>query len=213
MSEAPRAQRWGISAVDEHLPMDAATSSLLVAGGGPLAAGTLSRYVNWDDCAGCAACSGPKPEMACSDGAVRILGRGPAAEDALQEVFVKVWERGGDFDGAKGSVIGWMATIARNRALDDIRRAKTSGAVAFSEDFEPVAETEHPLDGRERGEALARLMKCLDGLDDEKREIILLAYYRGVTREALAGRFGRPVPTIKTWLHRGLAQLRECLSS
>ena len=144
---------------------------------------------------------------------VRILGRGPAAEDALQEVFVKVWERGGDFDGAKGSVIGWMATIARNRALDDIRRAKTSGAVAFSEDFEPVAETEHPLDGRERGEALARLMKCLDGLDDEKREIILLAYYRGVTREALAGRFGRPVPTIKTWLHRGLAQLRECLSS
>ena len=144
---------------------------------------------------------------------VRILGRGPAAEDALQEVFVKVWERGRDFDGAKGSVIGWMATIARNRALDDIRRAKTSGAVAFSEDFEPVAETEHPLDGRERGEALARLMKCLDGLDDEKREIILLAYYRGVTREALAGRFGRPVPTIKTWLHRGLAQLRECLSS
>ena len=144
---------------------------------------------------------------------VRILGRGPAAEDALQEVFVKVWERGGDFDGAKGSVIGWMATIARNRALDDIRRVKASGAVAFSEDFEPVAETEHPLDGRERGEALARLMKCLDGLDDEKREIILLAYYRGVTREALAGRFGRPVPTIKTWLHRGLAQLRECLSS
>ena len=106
-----------------------------------------------------------------------------------------------------------MPAFNANRALDDIRRVKASGAVAFSEDFEPVAETEHPLDGRERGEALARLMKCLDGLDDEKREIILLAYYRGVTREALAGRFGRPVPTIKTWLHRGLAQLRECLSS
>ena len=143
----------------------------------------------------------------------RILGRGPAAEDALQDVFVKVWERARDFDGAKGSVIGWMATIARNRALDEIRRVKTGGAVGFSEDFEPAAISDHPLDGRERGEALARLMKCLDGLDDEKREIILLAYYRGVTREALAGRFGRPVPTIKTWLHRGLAQLRECLSS
>ena len=143
----------------------------------------------------------------------RILGRGPAAEDALQDVFVKVWERARDFDGAKGSVIGWMATIARNRALDEIRRVKTGGAVGFSEDFEPAAISDHPLDGRERSEALARLLKCLDGLEDEKREIILLAYYRGDTREALAERFARPVPTIKTWLHRGLAQLRECLSS
>ena len=143
----------------------------------------------------------------------RILGRGPAAEDALQDVFVKVWERARDFDGAKGSVIGWRATIARNRALDEIRRVKTGGAVGFSEDFEPAAISDHPLDGRERSEALARLLKCLDGLEDEKREIILLAYYRGVTREALAERFARPVPTIKTWLHRGLAQLRECLSS
>jgi RNA polymerase sigma-70 factor, ECF subfamily len=50
-------------------------------------------------------------------------------------------------------------------------------------------------------------------LDEEKRAIVLLAYYRGLSREALAKRFGRPVPTIKTWLHRSLAQLRDCLAS
>jgi RNA polymerase sigma-70 factor (ECF subfamily) len=57
------------------------------------------------------------------------------------------------------------------------------------------------------------LVDCLKALDEEKRAIVLLAYYRGSSREALAKRFGRPVPTIKTWLHRSLAQLRDCLAS
>jgi RNA polymerase sigma-70 factor (ECF subfamily) len=55
-------------------------------------------------------------------------------------------------------------------------------------------------------------MKCLQTLDEEKREAIMLAYYRGFSREALAQRMQRPVPTIKTWLRRGLAQLRDCLA-
>ena len=66
---------------------------------------------------------------------------------------------------------------------------------------------------RERSEGLAALVDCLKALDEEKRAIVLLAYYRGLSREALAKRFGRPVPTIKTWLHRSLAQLRDCLAS
>ena len=56
-------------------------------------------------------------------------------------------------------------------------------------------------------------MTCLAALDEEKRKIILLAYYRGVSREELAKRFNRPEPTIKTWLRRGLEQLRICVSS
>jgi RNA polymerase sigma-70 factor (ECF subfamily) len=144
---------------------------------------------------------------------VRILGRQASADEALQDVFVRIWERAGDFDSTKGSAIGWMATIARNRALDEVRRSKKSFTVAFPEGFEPVAVTEHPLDREERSEALRRLMSCLAGLEEEKRQIILLAYYKGFTREALAERFNRPVPTIKTWLHRGLAQLKACLSS
>ena len=144
---------------------------------------------------------------------VRILGRQAAAEEALQDAYVKIWQRAGDFDHTRGSAIAWMATIARNRALDEIRRTRTSATVAFPEGFEPVAAFEDPLGGRERSEALRKLMACLAGLDEERRQVILLAYYRGMSREALAERFKRPVPTIKTWLHRGLAQLRVCLSS
>jgi RNA polymerase sigma-70 factor (ECF subfamily) len=81
------------------------------------------------------------------------------------------------------------------------------------ESFEPAAEDIDPLAARERSEGLARLIECLMGQDEEKRAVVLLAYYRGLSREALAKRFGRPVPTIKTWLHRSLAQLRDCLAS
>jgi RNA polymerase sigma-70 factor (ECF subfamily) len=143
----------------------------------------------------------------------RILGRQGSAEEALQDVYVKIWERAADFDPARGSAIGWIATIARNRALDEVRRTKKSGVVDVPEGFEPAAPTEHPLDRRERSEALRKLMGCLAGLEEEKRQIILLAYYKGMSREALAERFKHPVPTIKTWLHRGLAQLKVCLSS
>ena len=56
-----------------------------------------------------------------------------------------------------------------------------------------------------------RLLECIGKLEPERRELVLLAYYQGMTREALGARLGRPVPTIKTWLHRSLAQLRQCL--
>ena len=143
----------------------------------------------------------------------RILTRGDVAADVLQEAYVRVWEKAGDFDPAKGSALGWMAAIARNRALDEVRRVRPVSLEDQPEGFEPAAEEVDPLAARERSEGLARLVDCLKGLDDEKRAIVLLAYYRGLSREALAKRFGRPVPTIKTWLHRSLAQLRDCLGS
>jgi len=142
----------------------------------------------------------------------RILTKSDAGE-ALQDAYLRVWERAGDFDAAKGSPLAWMATIARNRALDEVRRVRPASLEEMSESFEPSAETVDPLAARERSEALRALTDCLSKLEDEKRAILLLAYYHGASREALAKRFGRPVPTIKTWLHRSLAQLRDCLSS
>jgi RNA polymerase sigma-70 factor, ECF subfamily len=144
---------------------------------------------------------------------VRILPRGDAAADVLQEAYVRIWEKAGDFDPAKGSPIAWMATIARNRALDEVRRVRPGSLEDLPESFEPAADEVDPLAVRERSEGLAALLRCLQALDDEKRAVVLLAYYRGSSREALAKRFGRPVPTIKTWLHRSLAQLRDCLAS
>ena len=143
----------------------------------------------------------------------RILTRGDAAADALQEVYVRIWEKAGEFDPLKGSPLAWMATIARNRALDEVRRVRPVSLEDQPEGFEPAAEEIDPLAARERSEGLTALVDCLKALDEEKRAVVLLAYYRGLSREALAKRFERPVPTIKTWLHRSLAQLRDCLAS
>jgi RNA polymerase sigma-70 factor (ECF subfamily) len=143
----------------------------------------------------------------------RILTRGELSGEVLQEVYVRIWEKAGDFKIEKGSPIAWMATIARNRALDEVRRVRPVSLEDMPEGFEPAAEEIDPMASRERSEQLSALIDCLKALDEERREAVLLAYYRGFSREALAQRLQRPVPTIKTWLRRGLAQLRDCLSS
>ncbi|MGA2487503.1 MAG: sigma-70 family RNA polymerase sigma factor [Roseiarcus sp.] len=143
----------------------------------------------------------------------RILTRGDASGEALQEAYVRIWEKAGEFDLAKGSPLAWMATIARNRALDEVRRIRPTSLEEMPEGFEPAAETVDPLAGRARSERLAALLACLGALDADKREAVLLAYYRGFSRDALARRFGAPTATIKTWLRRSLMQLRDCLES
>ena len=140
-----------------------------------------------------------------------ILRERSAADDLLQEIYVRIWDRAADFDPGKASPITWMTTIARNRALDEVRRPRVT--VDLPDDaLERVAgDDPHPLEQRERSEELKRLMACLAALAEERRQLVLLAYYRGMTREALSKRFDRPVPTIKTLLHRSLAELRGCL--
>lgn len=146
----------------------------------------------------------------------RILRDEALSRDVLQEVYVKIWQKAVDFDATLASPITWMATIARNRALDEVRRVRPETVSATGDEGEEIdfaAELSHPLDGRERSEELRRLMGCLGTLDAERRDVVLLAYYRGMSRDALAERFNRPVSTIKTWLHRSLAQLKGCLQS
>ena len=140
----------------------------------------------------------------------RIVQRGDASGELLQETFVKIWEKAADYDPEKGSPIAWMATIARNRALDEVRRVRPVSLEDMPEGFEPAAEQIDPLGVRDRSERLTALTKCLEALDGEKREAVMLAYYRGYSREALARRFDKPVPTVKTWLRRSLLQLRDC---
>ena len=107
----------------------------------------------------------------------------------------------------------WMATIARNRALDEARRVRPLSWEIMSDDFDPPGDSIDPMATRERSEQLSALIDCLKRFDEEKRAILLLAYYHGASREALSKRFGRPVPTIKNWLRRSLEQLRDCLDS
>ncbi len=92
---------------------------------------------------------------------------------------MRIWEKAGDFDPARGSPLAWMATIARNRALDEVRRVRPGSLEDLPESFEPAADEVDPLAARERSEALAALVNCLQALDEEKRAVVLLAYYRG----------------------------------
>jgi RNA polymerase sigma-70 factor (ECF subfamily) len=141
---------------------------------------------------------------------VRILGRSELADEVLQEVYVRVWQRAGDFDAATSSPITWLATIARNRALDEARRASMRSLEECPELLQ-VAGEDDPSAAQERSEELRRLYACLEGLEAEKKEIVLLVYYHGLTREEIASRLARPVATVKTWLRRSLAQLKDCL--
>jgi RNA polymerase sigma-70 factor, ECF subfamily len=141
---------------------------------------------------------------------VRILGRRDLADEVLQEVYIRVWQRAGDFDAASGSPITWLAAIARNLALDEARRRRPRSLEEFPEVLQ-LPGTDDPAATLERSEELKRLEACLDGLEPDRKELVLLVYHYGMTREQISGRIKRPVATVKTWLRRSLAQLRDCL--
>lgn len=142
---------------------------------------------------------------------LRIIKDRSRSDDLLQDIFMKIWERAGTFDRDRASPITWMATIARNSAIDEIRRRSrefqmTEADVAEVPDMTPRADV-----AIEQKEAWLRLESCLETLDLEHRDTVKLAYLEGLSREEISTRLSIPVGTVKTWLHRSLKRLKECL--
>ena len=142
---------------------------------------------------------------------LRILSDREESEDVLQEVYLTIWRRADRFDPARASVMTWLSTIARNRAID---RLRTRGPLSLAD---PIEDLEIP-DASEGAEALAmaaddrrRLLGCLDQLDERTRQAIRTAFFEGLTYEALARRMDTPLGTVKSWIRRGLARLKGCL--
>jgi len=144
----------------------------------------------------------------------RILPNAEQAEDALQETYVKIWQRAGSFQPSLGPALAWMGTIARNQAID-LRRRSAERLSQLSEelDADRVADTADPEILTNQIQNARQLSKCLGGLPQDRRDMILLAYHQGWSREELARRFGRPVTTVKTILRRSLIALRACLDA
>ena len=142
---------------------------------------------------------------------LRILRRTDLADEVIQETYVKVWSNAGQFNPALASPITWMVAIARNRAIDTLRKKADVSMEELPEAMEVAADTPDPLAARELSEELKRLLGCLGRLDEDRRKLVLLAYYDGFSRDQLAQQLGKPVNTIKTWLRRSLLELRECL--
>ena len=144
---------------------------------------------------------------------LRIVRDRAIAEDILQDAFVKVWQNAASYSRSEGEPLNWLVSIARNRAIDELRKKKAmliGGDDEGADWFERVAD---PLDQEANFIAMDSLRNCLQLIETQARECVLLAYYEGYSREELAARFGRPVNTIKTWLHRSLAALKTCLET
>lgn len=142
---------------------------------------------------------------------LRILHRRDLADEVLQEVYVKIWDRAGDFNPRVGAPITWMATIARNRALDEARRKVPQSIEDHPELFDVPTSDPSALLQAMRSQDGERLTDCLSRLEPDKREMVVLAYCEGLSREELAVKYGHPVNTVKTWIRRSLAALKGCL--
>jgi len=142
---------------------------------------------------------------------LRICGERQAAEDVLHEVYLTVWKRAGAFEPGRASPISWLATIARNRAID-WRRAQGVRVAAPIDDALPIADSA-PLasETMETAETAHQLRECLDDLEDQQRNAIRTAFFDGVTYAELAERASVPLGTMKSWVRRGLIKLKECL--
>jgi RNA polymerase sigma-70 factor (ECF subfamily) len=143
---------------------------------------------------------------------LRILGERAEAEDALQEVFTRVWLRANRYDPEKGRAMTWLIALARNHAIDRLRaRPHTDNddeAIAALPDPAPRAETRLIAAGEAR-----RMSDCFATLEPDRAQAVRGAYLAGLSYTELALRHDVPLNTMRTWLRRSLLKLRECLDA
>ncbi|MHA1536368.1 MAG: sigma-70 family RNA polymerase sigma factor [Alphaproteobacteria bacterium] len=143
---------------------------------------------------------------------LNILGSRALAEEALREAYVNVWRNAASFDPAKGTAMTWLITLARYRALSLRRKAGREVAVDIEAMFAGLADpAPGPLAEAMRGSEAAALRACLDELEGQPREAILLAYFRGLSHLELARHMSVPLGTVKSWIRRSLSRLKGCL--
>ncbi len=142
--------------------------------------------------------------------AIRIL-RDSRAEEVLQEAFVKIWHRAGDYRADKGAAMTWMASIVRNRALDILRRPNLETALDDEDRWE--SDIPGPLERAIHSTEARALMRCLEQLESAQRQAVTLAFFHGLAHADLARHLNQPLGTIKSWIRRGLQRLRGCLET
>jgi RNA polymerase sigma-70 factor (ECF subfamily) len=143
---------------------------------------------------------------------LRMLREHAEAEDVLQEVFATVWRRATSFDATRSTATTWLTALCRYRAIDRLRHRR----VAVEHDpheFEEVAEAFSPATELERDEEYRRLQRCLEQLQPEQRRSVHEAFFTGTTYRELAARRQVPLGTMKSWIRRGLQQLRSCMEA
>lgn len=148
--------------------------------------------------------------------ALRIVRERAAAEDVLHDAFLAIWNRASTFDPNRGEGRGWMCSIVRNGALSAVRASARTISVDEEllddlQDAEPQTAPDM-LDAFSMRSTLGQLDQCLERLDVAKRNCVLLAYLDGCTHAEIAERLSAPLGSVKAWIRRGMASLKECLA-
>lgn len=144
------------------------------------------------------------------------------AEDTLQECFVNVWRAAQGFDTSRAQAMTWLTSIARNRAIDSLRRRKTTVQTvsrftmgAEDEDVDLLAampsDEPGPLQLLEDAADAQELTRCVSTLTKQQQQCVALAYYQGLSHAEVAEQMVQPLGTVKSWVRRALMSLKDCL--
>ncbi len=149
--------------------------------------------------------------------AVRVVSRRDWAEDVLQEAFLTIWRVADDYRASLSPPLAWMGLIVRSRGLDLLRRRAAEGQHVTQELDGLLADTlqgdtANPMDTAQASEQARALHRCLTLLEHRQREVVSLAYMRDLSHHDLARQLKLPLGTVKTWVRRGLEQLRLCMT-
>ena len=154
--------------------------------------------------------------------AKRIVGRAELAEEVLHDSFAKIWRSTDSFDPLATQPVAWMVAIVRNRAIDtrsshDVSRVQSYHDGA-PEDPDGALDrlfewTEGADDAEDRRRAAKWLRDCLTRLQAVERQALVLAYEHGLSHSELAAHLRKPLGTVKTWVRRGMANLRQCVET
>jgi RNA polymerase sigma-70 factor (ECF subfamily) len=144
---------------------------------------------------------------------VRILNSREEAEDVLQEVFLQVWRRAGDFDETRGRPFTWLVTLARSRAIDRLRSLASRDRTAVAGAREELEQVSDPASDAFRSEQRDLVTGALAQLPDDQKRALILAYFDGLTQSEIAVRLGAPLGTVKTRMRSGMMKLKELLAN
>lgn len=149
--------------------------------------------------------------------ALRVVPQRELAEDVLQEAFLTVWRSAADYRASLSPPMAWLGLIVRSRGLDMLRRRAAERSHLTDELDETLADTlpldgPTPMDTAQASEQAWALHQCLGKLENKQREVVSLAYVRDLSHSELAQQLSLPLGTVKTWIRRGLDQLRLCMA-
>ena len=142
------------------------------------------------------------------------------AEDILQEVYVNVWRAAQSFDAAQSQPLTWLTSIARNRAIDSLRRKQAepplqttmSGDLEDRDVYDTLpSDAPGPLELLSRASDARALSSCMESLSAPQRQSVALAFFDGLSHAEVAAQMGQPLGTVKSWVRRSLLALKSCL--